>query len=96
MQSTLFDISLLIHYTNPRSALLLEHTSHSDKEILEYKAWLLMSVDLWGIMVNAIVVPDCDYYNADIGNGSGGIKGGEGHLPPPRRGSRQPQDPPPS
>jgi hypothetical protein len=79
-----------------------------------------MSADLWGV-VNAIVLPNCDDYNADIGDGSGGIKGGEGnndsvvplpspplprgtrhrhrlqcHLPPPRRGSRQPRDPTPS
>ncbi len=47
-----------------------------------------MLVDLWG-MVNAIVVPNGDDYNADVGNGSGNVKGGEGDdnsavpLPPP-------------
>jgi hypothetical protein len=39
-------------------------------------------------MVNAIVVPNSNDYNADIGNGSGSVKGGEGdddsavHPPP--------------
>jgi hypothetical protein len=45
-----------------------------------------MSADLWG-MVNTIVVPNGDDYNADGGDGSGGVKGGEGDddsaVPPP-------------
>ncbi len=47
-----------------------------------------MSADLWG-MVNAIVLPNSDDYNADVGDSSSGIKGGEGDddsavpLPPP-------------
>jgi hypothetical protein len=45
-----------------------------------------MSVDLWG-MVNTIVVLNGDDYNADVGNGSGCIKRGEGDdnsaVPPP-------------
>ncbi len=45
-----------------------------------------MSVDLWG-MVNAIIIPNSNDYNADVGNGSSGVKGGEGDndlvVPPP-------------
>jgi hypothetical protein len=45
-----------------------------------------MLADLWG-MVNAIVVPNSNDYNADICDGFGGVKGGEGDndsaVPPP-------------
>ncbi len=46
--------------------------------------------DLWG-MVNTVVLPNCNNCNADVGDGSSGIKGGGGNndsagplpLPPP-------------
>ncbi len=38
-----------------------------------------MLSDLWG-MVNTIVVPNGDDYNADVGDSSGGIKGEEGMV----------------
>ncbi len=49
-----------------------------------------MSADLWE-MVNTIIAPKGNNYNADVGDGSGGVKGGEGNndlavplpFPPP-------------
>jgi hypothetical protein len=47
-----------------------------------------MSADLWGT-VNTVVIPNCDYCNAKVGDGSGSAKGGGGDddlavpLPPP-------------
>ncbi len=47
-----------------------------------------MSADLWGT-ANSVVVPNCNYCNAEVGNSSGSTKGGGGDddsavpLPPP-------------
>jgi hypothetical protein len=45
-----------------------------------------MSLNLWGV-VNTVIVPNCNYCNAEVGDGSGKPKGGGGNndsaVPPP-------------